>query len=47
MLFGKYISTEVAPSLPEDGIQKRYRIAGEKLRRVSFCGWLGQEEDES
>jgi checkpoint serine/threonine-protein kinase len=47
MLFGKYISTEVAPSLPEDGIQKRYRIAGEKLRRVSFCGWLGQKEDES
>lgn len=37
MLFGKYISTEVAPSLPEDGMQKRYRIAGEKLRRY----WQG------
>lgn len=35
MLFGRYINTELAPSVEGDGDLKRYRVAGEKLRRVS------------
>lgn len=34
MLFGKYISTEVAPAKPSDGDRTRYRIQG-AMKRVS------------
>jgi checkpoint serine/threonine-protein kinase len=34
MLFGKYISTELAPAEPNDGDKKRYKING-SFKRVS------------
>jgi len=40
MLFGKYITTELAPSTPGDGDNKRYRICGsfKRVSHIELCG---------
>ena len=42
MLFGKYITTELAPPSPEDGDNKRYRICG-SFKRVGYAGLCHNE----